>query len=58
MGASVFAGGSLTFISIVFSWATGNEYASGTGGLKFKSRAGRIGHSVVNGLPPLQHFFE
>ena len=36
----------------------GNAFVSGTGGLRFKSRAGQIGHSVANGSPPLQHFFE
>ena len=28
------------------------------GGLRFKSRAGQIEHSIVNGSPPLQHLFE
>ena len=27
-------------------------------GLRFKSRAGQIRHSVDNGSPPLRHFFE
>ena len=27
-------------------------------GLKFKSRASHIGHSVANSSPPLQHFFK
>ena len=40
------------------SWSSGNAFASGAGGLKFKSRAGQMGHSVANGLPLLQHFFE
>ena len=26
--------------------------------LRFEFRAGQIGHSVANGSPPLQHFFE
>ena len=30
----------------------------GTEGLRFKSRAGQIGHSVANGSPPLLHFFK
>ena len=38
--------------------SNGNAFVSGAGDLGFKSRAGRIGHSVANGLPPLQHFFE
>ena len=36
----------------------GNAFVSGAGGLRFKSWAGRIRHSVANGCPPLQHFFE
>ena len=28
------------------------------GGLRFKTRADLIGHSVAKGLPPLRHFFE
>ena len=37
-------------------WSSGNPFGSGAGGLRFKSRAGQIEHSVVNGLPPLRHF--
>ena len=40
------------------SWSSGNAFVSGAGGLRFKSRAGQIGLSVANGLPPLRHFFE
>ena len=40
------------------SWSSGNAFVSGAGGLRFKSRAGQIGHSVSNGSPPLHHFFE
>ena len=40
------------------SWSSGNAFVSGAGGLRFKSRAGQIGHSVANGSPLLQHFFE
>ena len=29
-----------------------------SGRLWFKSRAGKIGHSVASGLPPRRHFFE
>ena len=31
-------------------------FVSGAGGLKFKSRAGQIEHSVANGSPPLHTF--
>ena len=40
------------------SWSSGNAFVSGAGDLRFKSRAGQIGHSVANGSPPLRHFFE
>ena len=40
------------------SWSSGNAFVSGAGGLRFKSRAGQIGHSVANGSPPLRHFVE
>ena len=40
------------------SWSSGNAFVSGAEGLRFKSRAGRIGHSAANGSPPLRHFFE
>ena len=40
------------------SWSSGNAFVSGAGGLRFKSRAGQIGHSVANGSPPLRDFFE
>ena len=40
------------------SWSSGNAFVSGAGGLRFKSRANQIGHSVANGSPPLRHFFE
>ena len=35
-----------------------NAFVSVAGGLRFKSRAGQIGHSVANGSPLLRHFFE
>ena len=38
--------------------SNGNAFVSGAGGQRFKSRASQIGHSVANGSPPLQHFFE
>ena len=38
------------------TWSSGNVFVSGAGGLRFKSRAGQIGHSVVNGSPSLRHF--
>ena len=44
--------------STLASWSSGNAFVSGAGGLRFKSRAGKIGQSVVNGSPPLRHFFE
>ena len=37
-------------------WSSNNAFVSGAGGLRIKSRAGQIGHSVANGSPPLQHF--
>ena len=40
------------------SLSSGNTFVSGAGGLRFKSRAGQIGHSVANGSPPLRHIFE
>ena len=40
------------------SWSSGNAFVSEAGGLRFKSRAGQIEHSVANGSPPLRHFFE
>ena len=40
------------------SWSSGNAFVSGAEGLRFKSRAGQIGHSVANGSPPLQHLFQ
>ena len=40
------------------SWSSGYAFASGAGGRKFKSWGGQMGHSVANGLLPLQHFFE
>ena len=40
------------------SWSSGNAFVSGAGGLRFKSRAGQIGHSVAKGSPPLRHFFK
>ena len=38
--------------------SSGNAFLSGAGDLRFKSRAGQIGHSVADGSPPLRHFFE
>ena len=47
---------------VTHDWAEinkeGNAFVSGAGGLRFKSRAGRIRHSVANGSPPPQRFFE
>ena len=39
-------------------WLNGNVLGSGTGGLRLKSRAGQIGHSVANGSPGLRYFFK
>ena len=39
-------------------WSSGNGFVSGAGGLRFKSRAGQIGHSVANGSPPQRYFLE
>ena len=33
------------------SWSSGNAFVSGAGGLRFKSQAGQIGHSVANSSP-------
>ena len=41
-----------------FQLVGGNAFGSGAGGLRFKSWAGQIGHSVSNNSPPLQHFLE
>ena len=46
------------FLMSPASWSSGNAFVSGAGGLRFKSRAGQIRHSVANGSPPLRHFFE
>ena len=40
------------------SWSSSNTFAYGAGGLRFKFRASLIEHSVANGSPLLQHFFE
>ena len=40
------------------NWSSDNAFVSGTGGLRFESRTGQIGHSVANGSPPLLRFFE
>ena len=41
-----------------FSWLSGNKFVFGAGGLRFKSQAGQIEHSVANGSPSLRHFFK
>ena len=41
-----------------FSWSSGKAFVSGAEGLRFKSRAGYIGHSVANDSSLLQLFFE
>ena len=40
------------------NWLSDNAFVYGSGRLRFKSRAGQIGHSVANGSPPLRYFFE
>ena len=45
-------------LGLLTSWSSGNYFASGAGGLRFKSWVGQIGRSVANSSPPLQHFFE
>ena len=40
------------------SWSRGIAFVFGSGGLRFKSLAGQIGHSFANGSPPLKHFFK
>ena len=40
------------------AYSSGNTFASGSGGLRFKSRAGQIGRSVANGSPLLRYFFK
>ena len=47
-----------TFFSGSMSWSSRKAFTRGAGGLRFKSQAGQIKHSVVNGSPSLQHFFE
>ena len=37
------------------SWSSGSKFVSGTEGLRFKSWADQIGHSVANGSQLLQH---
>ena len=56
-----------TFLMIIYAWValsfvyyyltSDNAFVSRVGGLRFKSWAGQIGHSVANGSPPQQHFF-
>ena len=38
------------------SWSSDSEFVCGAEGLRFKSRAGQIRHSVADGSPLLQHF--
>ena len=32
-------------------WSNGNAFVSGAGGMRFKSQAGQMGHSVANTHP-------
>ena len=45
----------VAYINCFEYWSSGNAFVSGAVGLRFKFRAD---HSVANGLPPLQQFFE
>ena len=38
-------------------WRSGNDIASGAGGLGFDSRAGQIRHGVAYGPPPQRCFY-
>ena len=40
------------------SWSSGNASLSGAGGLRLKSWAGQIRHSVANDSPQLRHLWE
>ena len=40
------------------NWSSGYVFVAGAVDLRFKTRTGKIGHTAVNGLPPLRHFFE
>ena len=42
-------------LNLFASCSSGNAFVSGTGGLRFKSRASQIGYSVANGLPTTCH---
>ena len=48
----------LLFVSRPAIYSSGNAFVSGAGGLRFKTQAGQIEHSVANDSPSLQHFFE
>ena len=45
-------------LQLTYRWPSDNAFVFGTGGLKFKSRAGQIEDSVASGSPPPQHFLE
>ena len=47
-----------TISATIFDYLCRNAFVSGAGGLRLKSLAGQIEHSIVNGSPPLRHFFE
>ena len=36
----------------IAGWSSDNAFVSEAGGLRFKSRAGQIGHSAAYGSPP------
>ena len=54
----LFAHAIIFSVNLPISWSSGIAFVFGVEGLRFKSRAGQIGHSVTFGSPPLRQFFE
>ena len=48
----------IIYLQLIKSWSSSNAVVSGVGGLRFKSQADQMEHSVANDSPPLRHFFE
>ena len=48
----------VNWLIVSTSWSSGKTFVSEAKGMRFKFRVGLIEHSVANGSPPLQHFFE
>ena len=46
------------FIFRVVGWSSSNAFVCGSVGLRFKSRADQIVHSVANGSPPQENSFD